>query len=129
MASVSTERADPSEEAVDRPWGSFTVLDEAPTHKVKRIEVHPGHRLSYQRHQRRAEHWFVVAGAADVVLDGGVSRLGPGDSIEIPSGAAHRVGNVGGDQLVFIEVQVGDYFGEDDIERLEDDYGRVGAVG
>jgi mannose-6-phosphate isomerase len=107
-----------------RPWGSFTVLDDHATHKAKRLEVHPGHRLSYQRHERRAEHWFVVGGEAEVTLDGVVHRLRRGDAIDIPKGAAHRIGNPGDDQLVFVEVQVGDYFGEDDIERLEDDYGR-----
>lgn len=109
----------------ERPWGSFTVLDDAPSHKVKRIEVLPGHRLSYQRHDRRAEHWFIVAGTAEVTLDGTPSRLGPGAAIDIPLGAAHRIANLGEEDLVFIEVQHGDYFGEDDIERLKDDFGRV----
>jgi mannose-6-phosphate isomerase len=116
-------------EPVERPWGSFTVLEDAPTHKVKRIEVLPGSRLSYQRHERRAEHWFVVAGTAEVVLDEVPQRLGAGDALDIPKGAAHRVANVGDDVLVFVEIQVGDYFGEDDIERIEDDYGRRGIVG
>ncbi len=129
MALVPSEPADRSEGALDRPWGSFTVLDEAPTYKVKRIEVHPGARLSYQRHQRRAEHWFVVTGVADVLIDGRARTLGPRDSVDVPLGAAHRVANPGDDRLVFIEVQVGDYFGEDDIERLDDDYGRAGTVG
>lgn len=118
-----------AEETTTRPWGSFTVLENGPTHKVKRLEVHPGRRLSYQRHGRRAEHWFVVAGEAEVLVDGRSTRLGPGDAIDIPRGAAHRVANVGDVQLVLVEVQVGDYFGEDDIERLDDDYGRVGTVG
>jgi mannose-6-phosphate isomerase len=110
----------------ERPWGSYTVLDdEAGDHKVKRIEVAPGKRLSYQRHARRAEHWFVVAGSARVTLDGAEHRLGPGQAIDIPRGAAHRIENVGAGALVFIEVQHGDYFGEDDIVRLEDDFGRV----
>jgi mannose-6-phosphate isomerase len=109
-----------------RPWGSYVVLEDAPTHKVKRIEVRPGLRLSYQRHRRRAEHWFVLAGSAAVVLDGVAHLLGPGDAIDVPTGAAHRIENRGDDGLVFIEVQHGDYFGEDDIERLEDDFGRVG---
>jgi mannose-6-phosphate isomerase len=109
----------------ERPWGSFTVLDDAPNHKVKRIEVQPGLRLSYQRHDRRAEHWFIVAGTAEVTLDGMASRLGPGTGIDIPLGAAHRVANMGEEPLVFIEVQHGEYFGEDDIERLDDDFGRV----
>lgn len=116
-------------EAVDKPWGSYEVLADASTHKVKRLEVRPGQRLSYQRHERRAEHWFLVAGTADVVLDGRVLRLGPGDAVDIPKGAAHRVANVGDDVLVFVEVQVGDYFGEDDIDRLDDDYGRAGLTG
>ncbi len=109
-----------------RPWGSYTVLDdEAADHKVKRIVVSPGKRLSYQQHARRAEHWFMVAGSAQVTLDGVVHRLEPGAAIDIPRGAAHRIENVGRDDLVFIEVQHGDYFGEDDIVRLEDDFGRA----
>jgi mannose-6-phosphate isomerase len=94
--------------------------------KVKRIEVRPQQRLSYQRHERRAEHWFVVAGSASVTLDGTDHALTTGTAIDIPRGAAHRIANVGEEPLVFIEVQHGDYFGEDDIERLEDDFGRVG---
>src|SRR3954447_10316241 len=109
----------------ERPWGRYGVLDDAGTHKVKRIEVEPGRRLSYQRHGRRAEHWIVVTGLAEVTLDGDIHRLEPGRSIDIPRGSAHRVANGGDDRLVFIEVQHGDYFGEDDIERLDDDYGRA----
>jgi mannose-6-phosphate isomerase-like protein (cupin superfamily) len=108
-----------------RPWGSYTVLDDSETHKVKRIEVQPDKRLSYQRHSRRAEHWYVVSGTAEVTLDGDVHRLGAGSAIDIPLKAAHRIANPGNEPLVFIEVQRGDYFGEDDIERLEDDYGRA----
>ena len=108
-----------------RPWGTYEVLHEAVTHKVKQLEVQPGQRLSYQRHGRRAEHWVVVTGVAEVTLDGTTHRLGPGDAIDIPCGAAHRIGNPGADRLVFVEVQLGDYFGEDDIERLDDDFGRV----
>ena len=109
----------------ERPWGSYTVLEDAPGHKVKRIDVRPKSRLSYQRHSKRAEHWFVVSGTAEVTLDGDVHRLLPGQAIDIPRGSAHRIANVGDDTLSFIEVQHGDYFGEDDIERLDDDYGRV----
>jgi mannose-6-phosphate isomerase len=108
-----------------RPWGSYTVLEDAETHKVKRIEVLPGRRLSYQRHAQRAEHWLVVAGRAEVTLDGVAHQLTSGDAIDIPRGAAHRIANTGDDDLVFIEVQHGDYFGEDDIERLDDDFGRA----
>jgi mannose-6-phosphate isomerase len=110
----------------ERPWGAYPVLDDAPGHKVKRIEVLPGKRLSYQRHAHRAEHWFVVSGTAKVTLDGEVVVLRPGEAIDIARGAAHRVANPGEAPLVFVEVQHGEYFGEDDIERLEDDYGRAG---
>ena len=118
----------------ERPWGNFTVLDDdAPDHKVKRLVVHPDKRLSYHRHHRRAEHWFIVAGAAVVTLDGVDHTLHAGDSIDIPLEGAHRIGNpadpaTGGTDLVFIEVQHGTYFGEDDIVRLEDDFGRVDAT-
>jgi mannose-6-phosphate isomerase-like protein (cupin superfamily) len=108
-----------------RPWGSYTVLDEAGTHKVKRLVVEPGRRLSYQRHAHRAEHWFVVAGEAVVTLDGAGHRLAAGDAIDIAQGAAHRIENVGAEDLVFVEVQHGSSFEEDDIERLEDDFGRA----
>jgi mannose-6-phosphate isomerase len=108
-----------------RPWGAYVVLDDGPLAKVKRITVEPGERLSYQRHHRRAEHWFVVAGSASVTLDGVDHEVGVGQAIDIPLGAAHRVRNVGDDLLVFVEVQQGDYFGEDDIVRLDDDYGRA----
>ena len=107
-----------------RPWGSYTVLEEAPTFKVKRIEVLPGKRLSYQKHSQRAEHWFVVEGTAKVTLDGNEITIGTGESIDIPLGAAHRVENPGTEDLIFIEVQQGSYLGEDDIVRLQDDYGR-----
>lgn len=110
----------------ERPWGSYTVLEDTPTHKVKRIDVAPGSRLSYQRHERRAEHWFVVAGTAQVTLDEVDHELAPGQAIDIPFGAAHRIANPGSAPLTFIEVQHGDYFGEDDIERLDDDFGRAG---
>jgi len=113
-------------EFAERPWGSYTVLsDDAADHKVKRIVVHPGKRLSYQEHARRAEHWFFVSGTAQVTLDGTVSELTAGQVADIPIGAAHRVANVGTDDVVFIEVQYGTYFGEDDIVRLEDDFGRA----
>jgi mannose-6-phosphate isomerase len=113
-------------EYAERPWGNYTVLDDdAPDHKVKRIVVHPGKRLSYQRHSRRAEHWFIVSGTPTVTLDGAVTRLRPGEAIDIPREGAHRIANEGDEDVVFIEVQHGTYFGEDDIVRLEDDYGRV----
>jgi len=106
------------------PWGSWQVLRVEPRFKVKRIMVSPGQRLSYQLHHRRREHWTVVMGEAEVTLDGKVIRLKPGEAVDIPVDIAHRIANPGSEEMVFIEVQQGNYFGEDDIERLEDDYGR-----
>jgi len=115
----------PVREFDQRPWGTYTVLEEAPTFKVKRIEVLPGKRLSYQKHAQRAEHWVVVAGTAKVTLDGREFTIRTGEAIDIPVGAAHRVENSADDDLIFIEVQRGNYLGEDDIVRLEDDFGRA----
>lgn len=110
----------------DRPWGNFTILDEGIGFKVKRIEVFPGRRLSYQAHSKRSEHWFVVKGNAKATLDDTEYRLAKGDSIDIAAGAKHRVENLSSSQtFVFIETQTGDYLGEDDIERFEDDFGRA----
>ncbi len=108
----------------ERPWGNFTVLDEADTFKVKRIEVLPGKRLSYQIHAQRAEHWYIVAGIATVTLDGKDLHLQAGEAVDIPQGTAHRIENPGAEKMIFVEVQRGTYFGEDDIVRLQDDYGR-----
>ena len=107
-----------------RPWGSYEVLQESSSHKVKAIRVLPGKRLSYQRHEKRAEHWFIVKGSAEVTLDGVISHLEAGDTVDIPIRALHRIANSGVDELLFVEVQTGTYFGEDDIERVEDDFGR-----
>jgi mannose-6-phosphate isomerase len=110
-----------------RPWGSYTVLDDDGTHKVKRIVVLPGKRLSYQHHARRSEHWFIVRGEARVTLDGVVTVVTAGDSVDIPVGSDHRIANATDAEVVFVEVQHGEYFGEDDIVRLEDDFGRSDA--
>jgi mannose-6-phosphate isomerase len=121
-----TEKEKISPEFDRRPWGSFTVLDESETFKVKRIEVLPEKRLSYQRHSRRAEHWFVVRGTAKVTLNGKEFLVTEGQAVDIGKGTAHRVENPdSSDLLIFIETQTGDYFGEDDIERIEDDFGRT----
>jgi mannose-6-phosphate isomerase-like protein (cupin superfamily) len=93
--------------------------------QTKRLVVNPGQRLSYQRHQKRAEHWVVVQGTAHVTLDDVVHEVPAGQAVEIPLQAKHRVENRGSEPLVFVEVQTGTYFGEDDIERFDDDYGRV----
>jgi len=110
----------------ERPWGTYTVLDdECSDHKIKRIIVTPGKRLSYKKHAYRSEHWFIVSGVATVVRDGEEFTLSAGESIDLPVGAAHRCENRGTEPVVFVEVQHGTYFGEDDIVRLEDDYGRA----
>ncbi|MDE3008966.1 MAG: phosphomannose isomerase type II C-terminal cupin domain [Acidobacteriota bacterium] len=110
----------------ERPWGRFIVLDDQSSdYKIKEIVVTPGKRLSYQTHARRAEHWFVVSGHATAVVDGETYELGPGHSVDINIGQAHRCENHGVDDVRFIEVQTGTYFGEDDIVRLEDDFGRA----
>ena len=108
-----------------RPWGFYEVLSDAADHKVKRITVYPGKRLSLQRHQKRSEHWYIVKGSAVMTLDNRGISMQAGDSIDIPLRAPHRIQNPGTENLVLIEVQRGEYFGEDDIERLEDDFGRA----
>lgn len=129
MKEMSKESAqkDTSPKFDRRPWGSFTVLDEGEGYKVKRLEVLAGKRLSYQKHARRAEHWMVVAGKARVTLDDRDIEVALGETIDIPVGSAHRVENPGQETLIFIEVQRGDYLGEDDIIRLQDDFGRAGT--
>ena len=107
-----------------RPWGSFTVLDEGRGYKIKRIEVNPGHRLSLQMHYHRSEHWIVVSGTARVTCDGEEILLGSNQSTYVPQTKVHRLENPGVIPLVVIEVQNGDYLGEDDIIRFQDDYAR-----
>ena len=109
----------------ERPWGYYLVLLDSIRFKVKILVVHPGKRLSLQRHRRRSEHWHLVQGEALITRDEDRIRLAPGESIDIPLGATHRIENVGPDPVVVTEVQRGEYFGEDDIERFEDDYGRA----
>lgn len=107
-----------------RPWGEFETLYRSSECHVKRIMVEPGQRLSLQSHERRTETWTVVAGIADVTVNDTVTRVSATQSITIPCGARHRVYNPGTERLIFIEVQTGSYFGEDDIKRYQDDYGR-----
>src|SRR5438034_9538371 len=107
-----------------RPWGRYDILDEGPGFKVKRITVVAGMRLSYQSHARRQERWTVVGGQARVTLDDTVREVASGASVEVPIGCRHRIENMGSEPLVFIEVQLGEYLGEDDIVRHADDLDR-----
>ena len=113
---------------VHRPWGSYEPIDAGPGYQVKRIHVRPGGRLSLQKHRHRAEHWVVVRGRARVTCDDRVFDLAPNESTYIPLGAVHRLENPFDDPVYLIEVQSGDYLGEDDIVRLEDVYGRTGEA-
>ena len=108
----------------ERPWGSWQVIDVNDGYKIKRIHVNPGCRLSYQTHQHRSEHWVVVEGTATCTIDDEIVIAGPGASVDVAQGAKHRLANEGDVELVIVEVQRGGYTGEDDITRLEDDYGR-----
>ncbi|MCK5723254.1 MAG: glycosyltransferase [Gammaproteobacteria bacterium] len=108
-----------------RPWGHYDDLLEREDHKIKELIINPGERLSLQKHRRRAEHWIVVSGEALVTVADKESLLKPGQSVDVPKGAVHRIMNPGHTQLVIVEVQMGDYFGEDDIIRLQDDYDRL----
>ena len=107
-----------------RPWGEYIVLLDSEQCKVKKITVDPQQRLSYQSHEHRREQWTVTDGALTVVLEGDEHELYPGESIHIPLGSKHRAWNKTDQEVSFIEVQTGDYFGEDDIFRYEDDYKR-----
>ena len=107
-----------------RPWGSWHVIDVADGYKIKRIHVNPGARLSLQTHEHRSEHWVVIRGEATCEVDGVDHIVGAEESIDVPLGARHRLGNQGTEELVIVEVQLGAYTGEDDICRYEDDYGR-----
>jgi mannose-6-phosphate isomerase len=111
-------------ERVERPWGWYETVFEAPGHKVKRIRVHPGQKLSLQKHHQRAEHWVVVQGTARVQVGDRELDLLPGQHIDIAVGQVHRLANPSADPVEIVEVQFGSYLGEDDIVRLLDDYGR-----
>ncbi|RUR85197.1 mannose-6-phosphate isomerase [Chlorogloeopsis fritschii PCC 6912] len=108
-----------------RPWGSFTVLEEGRGYKIKRIEVKPGHRLSLQMHHHRSEHWIVVSGTARVICGEQEVLLSNNQSTYVPQCTPHRLENPGVIPLVLIEVQNGEYLGEDDIIRFQDDYART----
>ena len=107
-----------------RPWGEFFIIQETISYKIKRIEVNPGQRLSYQYHNKRSEVWIIIQGEGTVILNDNKINYSKGDTIEIPQGVKHRIENNGSEKTIFIEVQTGTYFGEDDIVRLQDDYNR-----
>ncbi len=109
----------------ERPWGRFFVLHDEPKYKLKRIEVDPGERLSYQYHQNRSEVWIIVEGIGTITLDGKIKDYKEGETVLIPQGVKHRIQNNNSFKVVLIEVQTGSYFGEDDIIRIEDDYNRT----
>jgi len=109
----------------ERPWGNFTVLHTDENFQVKKLVVNPGKRISLQSHKFRAEHWFVVSGRGTVALDGTKIEVGPGGSIDVSIGSKHRISSSKYDPLIFIEVQTGSYFGEEDIIRYEDDFNRL----
>ncbi len=123
LKSKNDERAEVHRTA-QRPWGYYTVLEEGRFYKIKRLTILPGKRLSLQRHYHRSEHWIVVKGTARVIIDGKEMLLKSGESTFIDVGKIHRLENPGLTNLEIIEVQIGEYLGEDDIERLDDDFGR-----
>lgn len=112
-------------EKENRPWGTFFVIQDSQNYKIKRIEVLPKSRLSYQYHMKRSECWTIIEGEGIVTIDDVDKKVCAGDSIKINKKTKHRMFNSGNSVLVFIEVQTGSYFGEDDIVRLEDDYKRI----
>lgn len=123
---TTTHRALLTEE---RPWGRWTILEEGPGYKIKRIEVEPGRRLSLQMHHHRSEHWIVLSGTAKVVKGVEVSYVHPHESTFVPAATHHRIENPGLLPVVIIEIANGEYLGEDDIVRFEDDYQRAPAPG
>lgn len=109
----------------NRPWGQFTVMEDAEHYKLKHLRVNPGQRLSLQMHHQREEHWIIVAGTPTITVGEKTWQAKPGEYIHIPTQARHRIGNQGKTPAELVEVQLGSYFGEDDIVRFEDDYNRL----
>ncbi len=124
MSSTSSYRSEQIERT-ERPWGWYESISSEPGNKVKRIHVYPGQKLSLQKHAQRAEHWVVVRGRARVTLDANEFDLAPGQHCDIAVGQVHRLENQTDQPLEIVEVQLGAYLGEDDIIRLQDDYGRA----
>lgn len=113
---------------VHRPWGTYTILEESEGYKVKEIQVKPGKRLSLQKHKHRSEYWVVVKGEAVIQVGEIEYKKKTGESVFIPAGEMHRLTNQGSEIVVIIETQTGDYLGEDDIIRIEDDFNRIAKV-
>jgi len=113
---------------IAKPWGHYETLHLEEGFQVKRIQVEPGRRLSYQKHARRSERWVIIRGEGLFVLEGKSFPVAAGSFVEIPAGALHRIQATGKSPLVFVEVQLGDYLGEDDIVRVDDDYQRTGSA-
>jgi mannose-6-phosphate isomerase-like protein (cupin superfamily) len=109
----------------EKPWGHYEVLMEKPGYKVKSLTILPQGEISLQRHAHRNEHWYIVSGKGIVTKNESNIRVLPGDSVDIPVNEVHRVKNIYDENLIFIEIALGDYLGEDDIVRLEDKYGRT----
>ena len=112
-------------ESEERPWGRFFVIHDESNYKIKRIEIEPGERLSYQYHNKRSEAWTIVEGTGIITLNGQEKEYSKGETVLIPQGTKHRIKNKDQKKLILIEVQTGSYFGEDDIVRVEDDYNRT----
>lgn len=108
-----------------RPWGSFTILEDLNYTKVKRLVVNPGQRLSLQSHKLRDEHWVIVRGVATVTLDDQTREAGYGEHVFVKRGVKHRIANTAAEPVELIEVQIGEAFPEEDIERFQDDYNRA----
>lgn len=116
-----------NEKLFERPWGTYFNALEEPGYKIKKIVVNPGARLSLQSHEQRSEHWVVVQGDALVTLGDKEIKMGRDEYIYIPKGSIHRLQNLGTEDLILVEVQLGSYLGEDDIKRFQDDYNRLPA--
>lgn len=122
---MSTSTRTETIERTTRPWGWYETVSEVAGNKIKRIGVHPGQQISLQRHRQRTEHWLVVQGTAHVTLEDTVFELPRGGHCDIALGQVHRIANRTQEPVEIVEVQFGTYLGEDDIERLQDDYGRT----
>jgi mannose-6-phosphate isomerase-like protein (cupin superfamily) len=112
-------------ELVERPWGTFEVIQTEEAFQIKRLHIYPGKRISLQSHKFRAEHWFVISGKGTAEIDGAELHVSPGDSVNVPVGSKHRLGCSSETSLIIVEIQTGNSFAESDIIRFEDDFGRL----